>query len=179
MHHGTLTAFSDGKDKGSAFTLALPIDTVTSSQAIIDHRRSGMSIVSGPPQPSKKQKGAALSILLVDDDETTLMILARILSAKHQIFTAKSLTNARAVASSKAPNSLDLLISDMGLPDGFGGDLLGQLRTSGQSRLQGIGLSGYGREEDIQRTLASGYAVHLVKPISRAQVEEAIHKLFL
>jgi CheY-like chemotaxis protein len=178
MHCGMLTAFSEGKDKGSIFSLSLPV--ISLDQLNTERRQSGTVAFSGPATPSaKKAKGVALSILIVDDDETTLMILARLLGSKHNIRTAKSLADARTLTSSLPPNTLDLLICDMGLPDGYGADLLPQLRRMGHSKLQGIGLSGFGREEDIQRTLSAGFCIHLVKPISRAEVENAIQKVFV
>jgi HPt (histidine-containing phosphotransfer) domain-containing protein len=66
-----------------------------------------------------------------------------------------------------------LLISDLGLPDGSGHDLMRQLRQRGHS-FPGIALSGYGQEEDIQRSREAGFAAHLTKPASHEAVVEAI-----
>ena len=60
----------------------------------------------------------------------------------------------------------DLLISDLGLPDGSGHDLMRELRSRGHT-FPGIALSGYGQEEDILRSREAGFAAHLTKPVSR------------
>lgn len=70
-------------------------------------------------------------------------------------------------------HSFDLLVSDLGLPDGNGHDLMRQLRQRGHT-IPGIALSGYGQGEDVQRSLEAGFAVHLTKPASRNAVLEAV-----
>jgi CheY-like chemotaxis protein len=72
-------------------------------------------------------------------------------------------------------SNFDLLVSDIGLPDGTGHELLRQLRT--QYDFPAIALSGYGMEEDIQRSRSAGFADHLVKPINLKQLNEAIGRL--
>jgi CheY-like chemotaxis protein len=69
--------------------------------------------------------------------------------------------------------AFDLLLSDLGLPDGSGHDLMRQLRER-QYTFPGIALSGYGQGEDVQRSLEAGFAAHLTKPASRATVMEAV-----
>ncbi len=66
----------------------------------------------------------------------------------------------------------DLLIADIGLPDGDGLDLLGRVRE--HQAIVGIALSGYGMEEDIRRSEEAGYVEHLVKPIHMERLEAAI-----
>jgi DNA-binding response OmpR family regulator len=69
----------------------------------------------------------------------------------------------------------DLLISDIGLPDRSGYDLMRELRES--KGLPGIALSGFGSEHDISKARAAGFAEHLTKPINFEQLEEAIQNL--
>ena len=69
----------------------------------------------------------------------------------------------------------DLLISDLGLPDGSGLDLMRELRHRG-SRLKGIALSGFGREEDVQRSKDAGFLAHLTKPVDFEALERAVEK---
>jgi DNA-binding response OmpR family regulator len=71
----------------------------------------------------------------------------------------------------------DLLISDFGLPDGSGHDLMRQLCARGHS-LPAIALSGYGREEDVTRSRQAGFAVHLTKPASHQAISAAIASIF-
>jgi DNA-binding response OmpR family regulator len=70
-------------------------------------------------------------------------------------------------------DSFDLVISDVGLPDGTGADLMAKLRTTG---VRGIAVSGFGMRADVERSLASGFAEHLVKPVSFEKLEAAIHR---
>ena len=70
-------------------------------------------------------------------------------------------------------HAFDLLISDLGLPDGSGHDLMRQLRERGY-KFPGIALSGYGQEEDIRRSREAGFSAHLTKPASREAVAEAV-----
>jgi DNA-binding response OmpR family regulator len=69
----------------------------------------------------------------------------------------------------------DLLISDIGLPDRSGYDLMRELRES--KSLPGIALSGFGSEHDVSKARAAGFAEHLTKPINFEQLEEAIQNL--
>jgi CheY-like chemotaxis protein len=66
----------------------------------------------------------------------------------------------------------DLLVSDLGLPDGSGVDLMRRLRA--KYDLRGIALSGYGMEEDVQNSRAAGFAAHLTKPINLHALQRAI-----
>jgi CheY-like chemotaxis protein len=70
-------------------------------------------------------------------------------------------------------NEFDLLMSDLGFPDGSGHDLMRQLRERGH-KFPGIASSGYGQEEDIRRSREAGFAAHLTKPASRDAVVEAV-----
>jgi two-component system CheB/CheR fusion protein len=74
-----------------------------------------------------------------------------------------------------AAESFDLLVSDIGLPDASGYDLMSQLRDRYQMR--GIALSGYGMEEDMRRSHEAGFADHVVKPVNFADLEAVIQKL--
>jgi CheY-like chemotaxis protein len=69
----------------------------------------------------------------------------------------------------------DLVISDLGLPDGTGLELMAKLRD--HHSLRGIALSGYGMDEDIRRSHDAGFRAHLTKPIDYAQVERALEDL--
>jgi len=76
-----------------------------------------------------------------------------------------------------AQEGFDLLVSDIGLPDGSGEDLIRQLRANGHN-LPGIALSGYGMQQDIERSRAAGFQVHLIKPVSPQQLQAAIDQLY-
>ncbi|MDQ3115337.1 MAG: response regulator, partial [Verrucomicrobiota bacterium] len=69
----------------------------------------------------------------------------------------------------------DAVISDLGLPDGTGFELMEKLRAA--HGLRGIAVSGYGMDDDVRRSEAAGFAAHLTKPIDFAQLERALEDL--
>ncbi|HEX8281384.1 MAG TPA: response regulator, partial [Chthoniobacterales bacterium] len=69
----------------------------------------------------------------------------------------------------------DLLVSDIGLPDRSGYELMEELRA--QKNMRGIALSGFGMENDVNRAREAGFSEHLTKPINFERLEEAIHSL--
>jgi CheY-like chemotaxis protein len=72
---------------------------------------------------------------------------------------------------------VDLLISDVGLPDGNGLDLM---REAGREQaMRGIALSGYGSEDDVRRSLAAGFTTHLTKPVPISRLRRAIAEVAL
>ena len=73
-------------------------------------------------------------------------------------------------------SGFDLLISDLGLPDQSGLDLMQELRQRGNA-LKGIALSGYGREEDMRRSQEAGFSVHLTKPVDADALVQAVDSM--
>jgi CheY-like chemotaxis protein len=109
-------------------------------------------------------------VLLVEDHRPTRTTLANLLSRRHfEVVTADCLAEAQAIA---AKSRFDLLISDIGLPDGSGYDLMRSLR--GSSKLVGIALTGYGMEEDIEKSRSAGFLSHLTKPVSMQALDFAL-----
>jgi len=112
-----------------------------------------------------------LRILLVEDHGVSAKMMRMVLAAEgHTVELAGDAVTALELSDRRA---FDLLISDLGLPDGSGHDLMRQLRDRGH-KFPGIALSGYGQAEDVQRSYEAGFAVHLTKPASREAVIEAI-----
>lgn len=71
--------------------------------------------------------------------------------------------------------AFDIVLSDLGLPDGSGIDLVRQLRE--RSRVPAVALTGYGMEEDVRRCLDAGFDAHLTKPLNFAELNALITKL--
>jgi PAS domain S-box-containing protein len=157
LHSGTLTADSPGKGQGATFLIELPLIT---HQVTAGKTRPAPDIVPSPrPLPPVEK----IRVLLVEDHESTRTALTRLLlSRKFHVTGAGSLKEARAVVASEA-GKFDLLISDIGLPDGNGCELMKELRKN--FGLKGIALTGYGMEEDVSRTKAAGFVRHLIKPV--------------
>ncbi|HWE35455.1 MAG TPA: PAS domain S-box protein [Isosphaeraceae bacterium] len=162
LHGGSLTASSEGRERGSTFRVemsAVPAPPESDADGRLE---------PGPAEPVGKS--GPLRILLVEDNEDSLHVLSRLLRSRgHDVATADSVASAVEAAAS---NSFDLLISDLGLPDGTGLDVLRGVRD--HTDCPAIALSGYGMESDIQRSLEAGFAAHLVKPLEMDQLEAAI-----
>lgn len=114
-----------------------------------------------------------MRLLVVEDHKPTLDVLTRMLTkAGHSVVSVMTVADAQAAA---AGHEFDAVVSDLGLPDGSGTDLMAWLRDT--YKLRGIALSGYGMEEDIRRSLASGFIAHLVKPISVLELRRALSRI--
>ena len=112
-------------------------------------------------------------VLLVDDHADTLKAMARLLGFYgYQVTTAVSVADA---ADRMTAGTFDLLISDLGLPDGSGLDVLACFRKT--HSVPAIVLSGYGMEDDVRNSLAAGFALHLTKPVDVAELKKAIEKV--
>lgn len=163
LHSGTIEAFSAGRGKGSCFTITFPLAEWHPG----DERKL---LPSGRVNHSKSP---SLHVLLVDDHEATRSALARLLANRnHKVMTAGSVGEAISV-SEKTP--IDLVISDIGLPDGTGYDLFKRvLKYSPKAR--GIALSGYGMDKDLSRSKDCGFSMHLIKPVKIDALDEALAK---
>lgn len=159
LHGGTISAHSEGRDKGASFQVRLPLTSPVRQREIV--------APAAPPSRTVRP----LHILLVEDHGVTAKMMAMVLTAEgNTVETAGDMATAVELAEQ---HTFDLLLSDLGLPDGSGHDLLRQLRARGH-KFPGIALTGYGQEQDIQRSHEAGFAAHLTKPASRDAVVEAI-----
>ncbi len=160
-HGGSLRASSDGRGKGSTFTVELK--TVPAPAAAI----TAPTIDSIDPVQRK------LKILMVEDHIDTSRALQRLLSGLgYEVWSASTVESA--IEEAKA-RPFDLLISDIGLPDGSGLDLIRRLLA--ERPIKGIALSGYGMEEDILRSKEAGFEEHLTKPINLQKLEATIQRV--
>jgi CheY-like chemotaxis protein len=112
-----------------------------------------------------------LRVLLVDDHEDTRYVIRRLL-CDHDVRTAGCVSEALEEA---ALYDFDLLISDIGLPDGSGLDLMKQLQA--RYGMKGIALSGYGMDDDVRRSLAAGFHAHLTTPVTADALYGAISEV--
>jgi CheY-like chemotaxis protein len=111
-------------------------------------------------------------LLVVDDHQDTCTGMKMILERRgYHVAVAYSAEQAAEKARSQ---DFDLLISDIGLPDRSGYELMQELRSQG---LPGIALSGFGMENDVNRARDAGFAEHLTKPINFDRLEEVIQQL--
>ena len=162
LHSGVIEASSDGPGKGSCFKISFPLAEWSEAE----QKKLSSGRVNHSTSPG-------LHVLLVDDHEATRSALARLLANRHhKVLTAGTVNEA--VAMSKK-NRFDLVISDIGLPDGSGYDLFRRvLRHSPGTR--GIALSGYGTDKDLARSKDNGFYVHLTKPVKIEALDEVLAK---
>ncbi len=111
----------------------------------------------------------------MEDHEDTNRSLTRLLRRRgYDVYPAYDVRSALDLAATK---QFDVLVSDIGLPDGSGTDLLKALRAKGE--VLGIALSGYGMEEDVRRSRDVGFSHHLVKPVDLNKLDSIIQAVLL
>jgi CheY-like chemotaxis protein len=170
MHAGSIHATSEGKNRGTAFCIELPLVTIQ-RKSVRGTARSSQTL---PPPPAGDKPARRSRVLLVEDHEPTRAALTRLLlHRRFEVTGAGSVAEARSCIDN-SENNFDLLISDIGLPDGNGYDLMNHVRKD----VKGIALTGYGMEEDVQRSHAAGFATHLTKPVKIELLDEALASVF-
>jgi two-component system CheB/CheR fusion protein len=159
MHGGSIEAHSEGRGEGATFRVRLPLVAPP-----------GQAEALAPATP-RKRAIRPLRVLLVEDHGVTAKMMCQVLTADgHDVETAGDVATALELADR---HPFDLLISDLGLPDGSGHDLIREIRSRGH-KFPGIALSGYGQQEDILRSHEAGFATHLTKPVPRERLIESI-----
>ena len=166
LHGGEISASSGGKGKGATFTVKLPLLSVVRGPSSVAADSELRTTDHGP-----RTAAQPLRILLVEDHGDTARMMRQLLTMDgHDVKVAGDVATALEEA---GKGSFDLLLSDLGLPDGCGMDLMTTLRARGCT-MPGIALSGYGREADICRSREAGFVAHLTKPTSPDLLAEAI-----
>lgn len=156
-HGGSLTAQSEGRDRGSTFLLSMK--TISPAEGL-----------GSAPRPSDETSRQGLRILLVDDHQDTCAALEKLLVRRGHLVAATH--NVRSAMEAAVRNQFDLLISDIALPDGSGMELMTQLQAV--SKMPGIAISGFGNYGDIEKSLRAGFSDHLIKPVKLEKLEAAI-----
>ena len=158
-HSGTISARSAGAGQGATFTLNLP-----------NCREAAPENVGGEKEPAGIVDAADIRVLLAEDHQDTRHALSRLLS--NWGFKVEAVGSVAAALEKASETNFDLLISDLGLPDASGVDLMRELRRS--SAIHGIAISGFGMESDIARSLEAGFDEHLTKPVAVQKLKGAL-----
>lgn len=167
MHGGNLTASSDGRDQGATFTARLPWS-------------AGLTLELPAAAPSLEPRSTSSGsphLLLIEDHADTAEAMAELLQGLGYRVTLADSVAAGLEAAERASGDggrIDLVVSDLGLPDGSGLDLMRLL--SSRYGLRGIALSGYGMEDDLQKSREAGFERHVTKPVSLQALEAALQE---
>ena len=157
LHHGRIEAESRGRSFGATFKVTLDAQPEGTAAVGVNHRLGGKT--SKP-----------LRILLVEDHKDTRRTLSRLLTHfGHDVVTADNVEGAMA---RMASNNIDAVLCDIGLPDGSGYEVATQARANGG--IKTIALTGFGTEQDVQRSKEAGFDFHLVKPINFQELQTVL-----
>lgn len=161
-HGASLIAKSEGTGRGATFLLTMKTAELDETSA----KPRALDTLASP---------GSLRILLVDDHPDTCAALERLLKLRgHTVTAAHNMRGALEIAGA-SEEPFELLISDVGLPDGNGMDLIRYLRV--KQPIRGIAISGFGMDSDIGKSLEAGFSEHLVKPVKLEKLEAAIARV--
>jgi signal transduction histidine kinase/ActR/RegA family two-component response regulator len=162
-HGGTVVATSEGRGRGATFTVELPV-VATFAPAPPPSRG---------PSPTSGQSVRPLDVLLVEDHEPTLQATVKLL--KHLGHRVTGVSTVASATAAVRQDGFDLIISDLGLPDGSGLDVMRQVRDRYAGRA--IALTGYGMDADVIASRDAGFAEHLTKPVDLDKLQAAIARV--
>jgi CheY-like chemotaxis protein/two-component sensor histidine kinase len=160
LHGGAIEVQSRGRSFGSTFTVTLDAAAKRMEK-------------SGVDSPATQKLAKSLRILLVEDHGDTRHTLSRLLTHfGHQIAVAD---NTRSALEIMASQKFDVVLCDIGLPDGTGYDVIAQAKR--KRPVKGIAITGFGTEEDIRRGKEAGFDFHLVKPVDFHELRSVLDKV--
>ena len=173
LHGGRVDVTSPGKGQGATFVISLPFVQPPRMAAV----KSGREVVIPPRRPY----AAALSgvrALVVDDDSDTRELLAEVLRSRGVVVTAAaSVEEGLAALDREVP---DVLLSDIAMPDRDGFDLIRLVRERPADRgghVPAVAITAYARPEDSERSLTSGYQMHVTKPVDMDELIATVASL--
>jgi len=156
---GELSAESAGLGKGSAFKVRFPTTDAAAAKA--------------PTVSTARAAREKLRMLLLEDHDDTARALSRLLENRgYKVKTVSTVASAKAAAKD---NEFDILLCDLGLPDGTGVDFIEEVRRT--QRTPAIALTGFGMQQDVDRARNAGFDAHLTKPVSLQKLEVTIWRL--
>jgi PAS domain S-box-containing protein len=160
LHDGCLSAHSAGKDRGATFTIDMNATFIT-------------PLLPESDGASDARVDRSRRLLLVEDHRDTLQVMTTTLTRiGYRVATATNVAEALRLIDREP---FDLLVSDIGLPDGTGLDIMCHAKQAHQ--LKGIALSGFSAEEDQLRSKQAGFSEHLTKPVDLQRLRHAIEQV--
>ncbi len=164
LHGGTISVDSAGENQGAIFTVQFPC--IAESKPVVDIESNTCDVV----QPSTIPL-AGLKVLVVDDDKDSRDFITFVLQDEGA--KVQSVSSAIAALEVLAQSSMDLLISDIGMPEMDGYMLIEQVRTRlplEQRQIPAIALTAYAGELNERQVLEAGFHKHLSKPIDPTEL---------
>src|SRR6476661_2955849 len=178
LHGGTVTVVSPGIGQGTTFTVKLPVMIIHLPPSDPEPLNSLVE-PNGRFQASPTLEG--LRILVVEDEADALELLSTILEKYGaDVIAVASVKEALTIIETASDRSLDVLVSDIGMPDEDGYSLirkLRQLEAQRGGRLPAIALTAYARNDDRQQALLTGFQMHLTKPVDAAELVAVVASL--
>ena len=168
-HHGKIAGASDGINQGASFTVELP----TSDGVPITERKRPSDAPDQEATTGRSAEAFRQRILLVEDHPDTARQLSRLMQRRgYEVVAVHSIADA---VNAFSREHIDAVVSDIGLPDGDGVDVMKQLHL--KRVVPGIALSGYGTDGDINRSLEAGFSAHLVKPVEWEELDAVLARV--
>jgi CheY-like chemotaxis protein len=162
LHGGTMHAQSEGEGRGSTFTVLLPIRAVRTDESPDDREADESELHSAPGLPLVRLD--ALRVLVVDDEPDARRLLVKVLREAGANVTAAA--SAAEAIESLAEANPEILVSDLGMPDQDGFDLIRAIRARGlhAKDLPAVALSAFVHKNDQRQALLAGFQMHIPKP---------------
>jgi PAS domain S-box-containing protein len=160
LHRGTIQAESRGRSFGATFKITLETVPPESAKADVAPQSA-----RGPVKP--------LRILIVEDHRDTRRTLSRLLTHfGHEVLAADNVHRALEIIGS---GDIDVLLCDIGLPDGSGYEVIARARQ--KQGIQAIAITGFGTDKDLRRSKEAGFDFHLVKPIDLHELQTVLERV--
>lgn len=166
LHGGTIRAESEGPDRGARFIVDMPL-------ALEESRAQTELPLGGTPGRSEKSSLVGMSVLVVDDEPAVRGLLSAILESEGAHVVSSS--SAQGALNAIQTTSFDAMITDIAMPHMDGYSLVAEIRkTRTAEDLPAIALTAYGRAEDRERVMSSGFQAYLKKPVEPRDVVDAV-----
>jgi PAS domain S-box-containing protein len=175
LHGGSVRVKSAGENQGATFAIALPVSHVTEQEV---ERSQRLPVLADPLEAIELPRLDNTTVLIVDDEPDGRQLMVRILEGRGARVTAVA-GGAEALELLQR-SRFDILVSDIGMPDLDGYELMRRVRLLDAARpgpIPAIAVTAYARAEDRQRSLLAGYQMHLAKPIEARELVAGIASL--
>jgi signal transduction histidine kinase/FixJ family two-component response regulator len=174
LHGGSVSANSPGEGQGATFTIRLPVQIIHSGELDAHGKENGLDSISHSATDVSLR---GVRVLVVDDDRDARELIKRLLTEHDaEVHLAHSAKEALEILNSQTP---DLLLSDIGMPDMDGYDLIRAVRKlpTERANVAAAALTAFARSQDRTRALLAGFQAHITKPVDPAELVAVVSAL--